>query len=280
MELPTLSRLFTPHKGSDRIALVVGMVALLSLGLLDYQIGEDFRFHALFIFPLGFIAIHCARAGMVVFATAVTVALQTFILFSYPLSLQTKAVSSLVSLAAVVFTVVLARLGRKVHVSVADEATRDPLTGLHNRRSFEAFLGAEIARQKRYGTRFSLLMIDLDHFKQLNDTRGHGAGDECLRLAAEILDHSTRDSDVVGRLGGDEFAVLMPNIKLADCRLICANVVESIARGMSAAGFPVTTTIGSRTFDIAPRDSSNALEAVDLALYRAKAQGRNRAVSL
>jgi GGDEF domain-containing protein len=72
----------------------------------------------------------------------------------------------------------------------------------------------------------------------------------------------------------------MPNIKLADCRLICANVVESIARGLSAAGFPVTTTIGSRTFDIAPRDSSNALEAVDLALYRAKAQGRNRAVSL
>lgn len=147
MELPTLSRLFTPHKGSDRIALVVGMVALLSLGLLDYQIGQDFRLHTLFLFPLGFIAIHCARAGMVVFATAVTVALQTFILFSYPLSLQTKAASSLVSLAAVVFTVVLARLGRKVHVSVADEATRDPLTGLHNRRSFEAFLGAEIARR-------------------------------------------------------------------------------------------------------------------------------------
>src|SRR6202012_1887948 len=89
----------------------------------------------------------------------------------------------------------------------------DELTRLHNRRGLETVIRREIARQKRYGGVFSLAIIDLDRFKELNDFQGHAAGDRALELIGRVLSKSTRQSDSVGRLGGDEFVIVMPDTR-------------------------------------------------------------------
>ncbi len=275
-----ISGLFTPGERSERRAFAVGIVVLFGLALLDYSLGEDFRLHSLYLFPFAYIAIHCARVPVVIFAAAVTFALQGAVLFFYPIPLITKIVSTLVSLSILCLTGTLARSLRRTLVSTHHDATHDALTGLHNRRSFDDFLVAEIARQKRYGSHFSLLLIDLDRFKELNDKRGHDAGDIALRLAAKALKQSTRDSDIVARFGGDEFAILLPNSSHADCSAICANIIRNVDAEMTAGGYAVTASVGSSTFDVEPDSPSTAIRQADEALYTAKARGRNQYVSV
>ena len=132
---------------------------------------------------------------------------------------------------------------------------------------------------KGAGSSFSLLLVDLDHFKVLNDERGHEVGDTALRLAAKVLKYSTRDSDIVARFGGDEFAILLPNSAHADCSAICTNILGNINKAMTAESFGITASIGSKTFDIEPDSPSSAIRQVDEALYAAKARGRNQFVS-
>lgn len=275
-----ISRAFTPGGNSERKAFAVGIVVLFCLALLDFSLGEDFRLHSLYLFPFAYIAIHCTRVPLVIFAAALTFALQGTVLFFYPIPLTTKIVSTLVSLSIVCLTGGLARSLRKTLVATHHDATHDALTGLQNRRSFDNFLEAEIARQRRYGSRFSLLLVDLDRFKELNDERGHDVGDNALRLAAKALKQSTRDSDIVARFGGDEFAILLPNSSHADCSAICANIIRNIEEDMTVAGFGVTASIGSTTFDVEPDSPSRAIKKADEALYSAKARGRNQFVSM
>jgi diguanylate cyclase (GGDEF)-like protein len=153
-------------------------------------------------------------------------------------------------------------------------ATSDALTGLANRRGFAAIVELEIARQKRHGGVFSLAMPDLDDFKELNDSRGHAAGDQALTLAADVLRNSARHSDSIARLGGDEFSILLPNARQADCRPFLQAGAAALARRLAAAGFPVTASIGCVTFDAAPGSLVVALRAADLAMYAAKAAGK------
>ena len=173
----------------------------------------------------------------------------------------------------------LARSLRNTLRTTYHNATHDTLTGLHNRRSFDDFLAAEISRQKRFGEQFSLLLLDLDRFKELNDTRGHAAGDDALRLTAEALRRGTRESDTVARLGGDEFIALLPNASQADCATIGAHVAQRIAEAMTTAGYTITASIGTKTFNTQPDSAEKALELADQALYAAKAGGRNRCVN-
>ncbi len=257
---------------------MIGVIVLLVLAAIDYSLGEDFRLHSLYLFPFAYIAIHSTRIHVAVSAGTLTFALQGIVLYFYPIPSHTKIVATLVSLSIICLTGSLARSLRATLMLTHHDATHDSLTGLHNRRSFDGFLEAEIARQRRYGSRFSLQLVDLDHFKKLNDERGHDAGDTALRLVAKALKCSTRDSDIVARFGGDEFAILLPNSAQEDCSAICANIISNINESMNAAGFGITASIGSKTFDVEPDSPSSAIRQADEALYTAKAQGRNQSV--
>jgi len=153
----------------------------------------------------------------------------------------------------------------------------DGLSGLANRRLFNDELRGHFAHLARRGTPFALLLIDLDYFKQVNDTMGHDAGDAVLVAVARRLGKAVRETDRVARLGGDEFAVLMPDLVDAQAiAALCARIQESVSQPIQHAQFQLQVDV-SIGIAFAPRDAAtpDALhKAADLALYEAKAAGR------
>jgi diguanylate cyclase (GGDEF)-like protein len=157
------------------------------------------------------------------------------------------------------------------------QAISDGLTGIHNYRHFHETLQAEVSRAERYGETFCLLMMDLDHFKAVNDTIGHQKGDDVLRAVSTVLRGCSRESDYLARYGGEEFVILLPNTGLEEARTLAERVRASVAA--LDPGHPdlhVTMSIGVAAFPESADDSDGVLGAADAALLRAKAQGRNR----
>ena len=157
------------------------------------------------------------------------------------------------------------------------EARQDPLTGLKNRRSFDDDLRREVARSNRHRTPGALLMIDLDHFKHVNDTFGHPAGDRLIKEVAAILRERVRESDVLARLGGDEFAVILPNTSVTEARLVAEAIVATIRdRSLVKDEQGVTASVGIAVFGDDPRHSPESIVSeADTAMYAAKDGGRD-----
>lgn len=166
--------------------------------------------------------------------------------------------------------------------ALADLSNRDPLTGLSNRRNFEMVLEREIDRVARAGEPALLLVLDIDHFKRVNDTHGHASGDEVIKAVALAIQQAVRPMDTVARIGGEEFGVVLPNCPSS----FGPTVAERIRAQVEATLVPVSMTEKLRvTVSLggayAPQwvRSSPLLwvERADRQLYRAKAEGRNRA---
>jgi diguanylate cyclase (GGDEF)-like protein len=164
-------------------------------------------------------------------------------------------------------------------------ALTDELTGVPNRRNFMQQLGQELAKAQRHGRPLCLAMLDLDHFKQVNDKLGHAAGDEVLKHFANFVCHHLRQEDVLGRLGGEEFAVLLPETPLDLALSVLRRVVAQLQPQrlpQVAPDFGYTFSAGLVQADAGPHDPdgpSRLLAQADKALYEAKASGRNRVVA-
>ncbi len=160
-----------------------------------------------------------------------------------------------------------------------DLADHDSLTGLLNRRAFARELDTHAALASRYGAEGALLMLDLDHFKYINDTLGHQAGDSIIIRAAELLVRRLRDSDIVARLGGDEFAILLPKADAAAAERVGLQLMRQFADQpitvAGAGGRALTASIGVATFEPG-LGGEDVLVNADLAMYDAKEAGRNR----
>jgi diguanylate cyclase (GGDEF)-like protein len=157
-------------------------------------------------------------------------------------------------------------------------AYNDPLTGLPNRRLFEDELGHRVALAQRDGGYFTLLLIDLDGFKKINDTLGHVAGDTLLIAMALRLNGAVREADRVARMGGDEFAVVLTQTReLAAVELVCRRIMSSLSEPVSFNGatMQVTTSIGSVQCPTQGTAADELYKAADIALYDAKHRGRN-----
>jgi diguanylate cyclase (GGDEF)-like protein len=173
----------------------------------------------------------------------------------------------------------VATLNRAHHLSM-----RDPLTGLFNRRYLEETMGREVPRARRAGEPMGLIVLDIDHFKRLNDSHGHDAGDFVLGRVGEMLRKGTREGDIACRFGGEEFAVILPGASLASAR----NRAEAIRATFEAAEFvfagkklgPMTLSAGISALQPDSGDWSQALQEADRALYTAKEAGRNRVLAV
>jgi diguanylate cyclase (GGDEF)-like protein len=183
------------------------------------------------------------------------------------------------SLAALLAALVLIWSRSERMNELARQASQDPLTGLKNRRRFEEDLRAELARSHRYGVPGALLMLDLDHFKQVNDTLGHPAGDRVLAEIAGVLRGRARETDVLARLGGDEFAVVLPRCELREAEEVAEEIAAAIRNriGPEREVPPITASIGIASFGTGHRLSyESVLGRADAAMYAAKGSGRDR----
>lgn len=275
-----LRRFAVPGRLGERGVFIASIVLICVIYWLDIEAGVDVRCRILYVFPLTAIALHSERMRKVLFGLALAVFCEIASLLSSHFSPAATFIDGLIAVAGLSLVVVLARAARKHYLETLVLATTDPLTKLHNRRSFESIGEMELARQRRYGEIFSLAIVDLDGFKKLNDSRGHHVGDLALKLLADVLRENTRQSDSIARLGGDEFAILMPVTRNSDCAELCQQLSGTIASRMADAGFPITASIGHATFERAPESMVEALQEADKAMYAAKASGKGRAVSL
>ena len=171
---------------------------------------------------------------------------------------------------------------KRYHDLLATRSSIDALTGLWNRTHFDKRLADEVAGARRYKRRFALVLVDVDHFKEVNDTYGHPCGDRLLGGIAEVLQASVRTGDVACRFGGEEFALLLTESGREEAAVVALRVRERVAALQTmAAGVPLTRTVslGAATSDdfaatLLTRDS--IVEAANRALYAAKRSGRNR----
>ncbi len=182
-----------------------------------------------------------------------------------------------ISLAALLGALILAWSRSEQMHELEREAGQDALTGLKNRRRFEEDLRTAMVRARRERSTGALLMLDLDHFKQVNDSHGHPAGDRLIREVADVLRRRSRESDVLARLGGDEFAVVLPRCSPAEARLVAEAIASAIREHLPDGEVePVTASVGVAMFGDHPRTSiASVVSEADTAMYAAKDGGRD-----
>lgn len=154
------------------------------------------------------------------------------------------------------------------------------LTDVPNRRHFMLKAEEEFRRAKRYRSMFSIVLADIDYFKQINDTHGHDIGDKALKYFAGLIAKAIRTTDMLGRIGGEEFAILMPNTDLADARIFANRLRQQIEKSPfvldSGQHLPMTASFGVSEYRKTDQDESLVLSRADKRLYKAKASGRNQ----
>jgi len=169
----------------------------------------------------------------------------------------------------------------QLYAELEERSRTDALTGLHNARWWQEIALKEVARSRRSGAEIGLLLIDLDHFKQVNDTAGHPVGDRVLRQVASALRSAVRTSDAVIRLGGEEFLIMLPDSGQNGALRVAEKVRERLARlSPAASGLPrITASIGVALYPRHGDSLDDVVQAADTAMYRAKEEGRDTVVT-
>lgn len=227
------------------------------------------------------------EAGVVLFIIG-------YILYAYAFAFgayrANEFLTTVIFMAGAGFVLVISRISHQTIQSLQQlatlrrEAITDPLMDIYNRRYIDRKLEEEVSRSNRYGTALSVLLLDIDHFKRINDTLGHDTGDRVLRGLGELLKRSVRRSDVLGRFGGEELLLVLPQTGSAKARQLAEKLRREIEQAdlLPAAESPDGTTvrctvsIGVASFGGRAATPERLLQRVDEALYRAKAEGRNR----
>jgi diguanylate cyclase (GGDEF)-like protein len=186
-----------------------------------------------------------------------------------------------ISFAAFVAVLMVSMTKERQEALQRDYAQSDPLTGLLNRRGFITMANRVISRQEYTQSPFSLLMLDLDHFKSINDRFGHEVGDRVLVKFAAVLQEGVRPTDLAFRIGGEEFCCLLPNASPHDAKRIAERICmrfQAASTDVLGASIRATVSVGIATSDYSGYDLDVLMSKADRAVYEAKASGRNRAV--
>lgn len=164
---------------------------------------------------------------------------------------------------------------RQAHLQVQEMARQDTLTGLNNRRSFQSELDRWVAYARRHQRPLAILFLDLNRFKWVNDTYGHGAGDQVLVTVARLLKDSSRNTDILGRWGGDEFVAMLPETNAESATLVAMRIIEQLQRAtvfVAEQRIPLSASIGIAAFPEHGADARTLLDHADAAMYRSKQQ--------
>ncbi|HEX8539156.1 MAG TPA: GGDEF domain-containing protein, partial [Cystobacter sp.] len=167
-----------------------------------------------------------------------------------------------------------------LHTEAVRLTLTDPLTGVPNRRHLFSRLELEVARAQRFGTHVSILMVDIDHFKKLNDAAGHRAGDDALRKVCDVLRARVRKVDTLARYGGEEFMLVLSNVSKKDAHEVAEKLRRAVVEAPQLAaptqpGGHITVSIGVATLPTDAAVQDNLVDCADAALYASKRGGRN-----
>lgn len=170
-------------------------------------------------------------------------------------------------------------VSHEIHSALALLSRHDSLTNILNRRAFLELFQIEVTRQRRHNHALSLLMLDIDFFKSINDTYGHAAGDIVLIQLCETVQQLLRRSDVFGRIGGEEFVILLPQTPADSAFILAERIRESVAANVGHGYRQITLSIGVASLTSQEETPQDVMRRADLALYKAKESGRNRSVA-
>lgn len=256
--------------------VVVGLVLVAVVGVADGVSGPEYSFSAFYLIPVVFTAWFAGRGAGIAVAVAGAVAWLAADVAgkSYQKHALTRIWNDAVELglflaAAFVISALKGRLQREEEPSRTDQ-----LTGIANRRRFNELAGDEIRRSRRYRNSFSVMYLDIDNFKVVNDTMGHSEGDRLLRRVAETIGKSIRESDTVARLGGDEFALLLPEAGEDAARSAESKLRQRLKTEVESR-WPVTFSIGMVTYFDAPATVDDMIRRADLLMYEVKGSGKD-----
>lgn len=258
----------------------IGAVAstlLVLLALIDVLTGPELSFSIFYLPPVFIAAWYLGRAASILIAIAAAVLWlcadwAAGNIYSHPGILVWNAAVRLgiFLLIAWLLWEVQTRMGQ-----LRDQATRDGLTGLSNRRAFYERLDNELRRAERYHAPLTLVYIDLDGFKAINDSYGHEEGDRLLQVVAEALCDTSRQTDVAARLGGDEFALLLPETDYEGADAELSRVRRQLDLAMAQRGWAVTFSVGAVTCLAPQRGGDDVVKRADQLMYSVKREGKN-----
>jgi diguanylate cyclase (GGDEF)-like protein len=263
---------------SSKVLLFSGLLAVvLLIGVIDYATGSELAFSIFYLFPVGIAAWYIGlEAGI---SLSILSALAWYIAdtlarttpYEYPFI---PAWNTGVRLMTFLITTVLFYVLRSTMEREAQNARIDPLTGAPNTRAFYEAAEMQISILKRYQRPFSILYLDIDDFKELNDTHGHSAGDSALKTVVHTLRQNLRIGDIIARLGGDEFVILLTE---ADAR--AAEIVSSRVQSAIRSKLTLTCSMGVLTCVSPPRSVDELIRKADNLMYEAKHLGKDTKIS-
>ncbi len=257
-------------------ALSAALIAL--VGLLDYITGYDLSLSLFYLAPVAIEAWY--DTGVIAYLASSLSALAWLLAntFAADPGRLTPAVAAWNTAIRLGFFVIVAKLLaslRLAHEAQRDLARTDSLTGAYNGRTFRELLQAELLRAHRMGYPLSLIYLDLDNFKSLNDRRGHAQGDALLQIVGRGLAGNLRGTDVVGRLGGDEFAVLLPNTNQEQAAVVASKLHTLLDASTKAVDARVSLSMGVVTNLSRTSQAEALISAADGLMYEAKRAGKN-----
>jgi diguanylate cyclase (GGDEF)-like protein len=280
--IPSRAPSLTRRIATTPLLARVGLCLLLlgSVALLDYFTGEELSFSVFYLFPVlfagAFISRNAGRLAAVAGAAIWGYLEVTGRMYSAE---WIPAWNTIVRLLFFLSINELVAVVRRAHERVRALSRRDSLTGIANARVFRERVQQEVYRSRRDGQPFTIAYVDLDRFKQVNDTYGHLEGDKLLRAVAETIKRELRVVDIVARLGGDEFGLLLSAAGTEEAYTALSRVAASLGREMGEH-WDVGATFGAVTFVEPPTDANFAIRLADDLMYRGKSQGRGSVLQM
>jgi diguanylate cyclase (GGDEF)-like protein len=256
---------------------LVSLAALLTLFFLDLITKVELSLSIFYLGPISLATWYGQKRDGLIFSTISATAWFFGFLGSGPLTIPTWVLiwNTLVRLG---FFVIIALLLSKIREQLSRAETlavTDTLTGLANSRLFYDTVAREAHRSRRYRTPFTILFVDLDNFKEVNDTQGHAIGDLVLRTVADGIRSAVRHSDLPSRLGGDEFALILPETGYDPAHQFMERMLSRLVQSMKDREWPVTFSIGAVTFEDPLEDPLEMIRMADHLMYRVKREGKN-----
>jgi diguanylate cyclase (GGDEF)-like protein len=265
-------------RGRGTIAVIVlGFFLIWLTGLINSWTGPELSCSIFYLLPIGLAAWWGGFEAGILLALASTVA------WHFAEASNSSHVHAVVRIWNGVirfgFFVITSSLLSRLRVALSREqalARSDALTGVANGRTFYDLARVELCRFQRTGRPFTVVYLDLDDFKKVNDRLGHPAGDDLLRRVARTLRENTRVLDVAARLGGDEFAILLPETDAEDAARVLDKLRTALLRTGEGGKIAITCSIGAATFRYPPRDVDDMIQSVDTLMYAVKREGKNQ----